>query len=310
MSNKSKNKEIPVQWFVTTCTNGNEDTVIKNLKAKVQAMHFGEYIIDAKIIKRRDVIEEIFDDNNSQKLPPKSMRNSANIKWKTLGNGKYLKIKIIDRNKFPGYIYVKMIMNDDTWFAVRNAQNISGLVGSSGRGAKPIPITFDEEMLLSGESLDPDYYAIVTQNAIIEVPRDKFDSNGNLLGFEDTNFNTQNNKIQTVTDVSDFLENSSIENDFSNEPNINLTHNDINKTSKLIPELSNASNENVNDKNFSNNSNFKIGHMVTILFKDYLGLDGQIVNLDLNKQEAEITIELMGKTTNIFLPFNQIKLKE
>ncbi|WP_033159882.1 transcription termination/antitermination protein NusG [Mycoplasmoides alvi] len=300
-----KNKQLIAQWFVTTCTNGNEDTVIKNLKAKVQAMHFDEYIIDAKTIKRREIIEEIFDDNNPQKLPPKSMRNSSNIKWKTLGNGKYLKVKIIDRNKFPGYIYVKMIMNDDTWFAVRNAQNISGLVGSFGKGAKPIPITFDEEMLLSGESLDEDYYAVVTSNSIIEVPKDKFDSDGNLIGFDSTQVSNLNKKIETVTDVSDLLsndENKSITNNFDNE------YTNISKNSKLIPE-NKIYKSNLDPKDI--NSNFKIGHTVTILFGDHAGIDGQVIGLNLVNNEIEVQIiDFMGKTINLVLPLNQVKLKE
>ncbi|WP_027124233.1 transcription termination/antitermination protein NusG [Mycoplasmoides pirum] len=300
-----KNKNIPIQWFITTCINGNEDTVIKNLKAKVQAMHFDEYIVDAKTIKRREVIEEIFDDNNPQKLPPRNMRNSANIYWKFLGDGKYLKVKIIDRNKFPGYIYVKMIMNDDTWFAVRNAQNISGLVGSSGKGAKPIPITFDEEMLLSGESSDPEYRAIVTPNAIIEVPIDKFDENGKLIGFDNEN-NKPKTKIQTITDVSDIII-KPIE-DPTTEINSISKNLDLNETSKLMPEQKVLSN---NDNiNFNENFEFKIGHTVTILVGDYENIDGQIIELDNNKKEAKILVDFMGKETTVLLPYNQIKLKE
>lgn len=184
MAKRTKKNKNPIQWYITTCSNGNEDTVIKNLKAKVLAMHFEEMIFDAKVIKIRTVEEEIFDDNDPNKIPPKNMRNSSTIKWKTLGNGKYLKTKIIDRNKFPGYIYVKMIMNDDAWYAVRNAQNITGLVGSSGKGAKPIPITFEEEMLLSGESENPEVRVIVLPNAIIEMDRTKFNDKGDPIGFE------------------------------------------------------------------------------------------------------------------------------
>lgn len=191
MAKRTKKNKNPIQWYITTCSNGNEDTVIKNLKAKVLAMHFEEMIFDAKVIKIRTIEEEIFDDNDPNKIPPKNMRNSATVKWKTLGNGKYLKTKIIDRNKFPGYIYVKMIMNDDAWYAVRNAQNITGLVGSSGKGAKPIPITFEEEMLLSGESENPEVRVVVLPNAIIEMDRTKFNDKGDPIGFEDLETNKQ-----------------------------------------------------------------------------------------------------------------------
>lgn len=206
MAKKTKKNKNPIQWYITTCSNGNEDTVIKNLKAKVSAMHFEEMIFDAKVIKIRTVEEEIFDDNDPNKIPPKNMRNSSTIKWKTLGNGKYLKTKIIDRNKFPGYIYVKMIMNDDAWYAVRNAQNITGLVGSSGKGAKPIPITFEEEMLLSGESENPEVRVVVLPNAIIEMERTKFNDKGEPIGFEELepskeHLNEENNDFDKLENI-------------------------------------------------------------------------------------------------------------
>lgn len=206
MAKKTKKNKNPIQWYITTCSNGNEDTVIKNLKAKVSAMHFEEMIFDAKVIKIRTVEEEIFDDNDPNKIPPKNMRNSSTIKWKTLGNGKYLKTKIIDRNKFPGYIYVKMIMNDDAWYAVRNAQNITGLVGSSGKGAKPIPITFEEEMLLSGKSENPEVRVVVLPNAIIEMERTKFNDKGEPIGFEELepskeHLNEENNDFDKLENI-------------------------------------------------------------------------------------------------------------
>lgn len=198
---KSKKIINLAQWYIVTCSNGYEDTVIKNLKAKVAAMHFGDLILDAKVIKIRTTIEEEFDSNNPEKVPPKNMRNSVNIKWKTLGKGKYLKVKIVDKNKFPGYIYVKMVMTDDTWYAVRNAPNITGLIGSSGKRTKPIPINFDEEMLLSGETDDPSRRIVVEPNAIIDMDRNLFDEEGKLIGFHaaedhhDHDFKPDPNKV-------------------------------------------------------------------------------------------------------------------
>jgi len=53
--------------------------------------------------------------------------------------------KRINKKKiFPGYVLVEMIMSDDSWYVVRNTPGVTGFVGS---GAKPIPLT-DEEALL------------------------------------------------------------------------------------------------------------------------------------------------------------------
>lgn len=42
---------------------------------------------------------------------------------------------------FPGYLYVKLKMTDDTWYIIRNTEYVTGIVGSSGQRTKPTPIT-------------------------------------------------------------------------------------------------------------------------------------------------------------------------
>ena len=42
------------------------------------------------------------------------------------------------KKMFPGYVLVEMIMSDEVWFIVRNTQGVTGFIGSSGKGAKPI----------------------------------------------------------------------------------------------------------------------------------------------------------------------------
>ena len=45
------------------------------------------------------------------------------------------------KKMFPGYVLVEMIMSDEVWFIVRNTQGVTGFIGSSGKGAKPFPLT-------------------------------------------------------------------------------------------------------------------------------------------------------------------------
>ena len=45
------------------------------------------------------------------------------------------------KKMFPGYILVEMIMTDEAWFVVRNTPGVTGFIGSSGKGAKPFPLT-------------------------------------------------------------------------------------------------------------------------------------------------------------------------
>ena len=44
------------------------------------------------------------------------------------------------KKMFPGYVLVEMVMSDEAWFIVRNTQGVTGFIGSSGKGAKPIPL--------------------------------------------------------------------------------------------------------------------------------------------------------------------------
>ncbi len=50
--------------------------------------------------------------------------------------------KQVERKMFPGYVLINMVMNDDTWYVVRNTRGVTGFVGP---GSKPVPLT-DEEM--------------------------------------------------------------------------------------------------------------------------------------------------------------------
>ena len=54
--------------------------------------------------------------------------------------------KQVLRKLFPGYVLINMIMNDDTWYVVRNTRGVTGFVGP---GSKPVPLT-DEEMVNLG----------------------------------------------------------------------------------------------------------------------------------------------------------------
>ena len=56
-----------------------------------------------------------------------------------------------ERLYFPGYVLINMVMNDDTWYVVRNTRGVTGFVGP---GSKPVPLT-DAEMLSLGINKGP-----------------------------------------------------------------------------------------------------------------------------------------------------------
>ncbi len=61
------------------------------------------------------------------------------------------KRKVITRKMLPGYVMIKMIMNDKTWYIVRNTRGVTGFVGP---GSKPVPLT-DEEVTKLGVEYIP-----------------------------------------------------------------------------------------------------------------------------------------------------------
>ncbi|AGR41739.1 transcription termination/antitermination protein NusG [Spiroplasma diminutum] len=99
------------QWFVINCNSGHEDRVRGDLLQKVDTSGLEDRIFDIRISKG-----PVVGKNN----------------------------KINEKNKFPGYLFINMNMTDETWFIVRNTPGVTGFIGSSGKGAKPLPLTVEE----------------------------------------------------------------------------------------------------------------------------------------------------------------------
>lgn len=113
------------QWFVINCNSGHEDRVRGDLLQKIETSGLEDRIFDIRISKAPFV-------------------------------GK--SGKAIDKNKFPGYIFINMLMTDETWFIVRNTPGVTGFIGSSGKGAKPFPLSVEEVVKMladTDENLNP-----------------------------------------------------------------------------------------------------------------------------------------------------------
>ena len=99
--------------------------------------------------------------------------------------------KQVQRKMFPGYVLVKMVMNDETWYVVRNTRGVTGFVGP---GSKPVPLS-DLEMRKLG---------IQEEGAVINIEID-FDIGDKVSvisgAWKDTvgTITTINHNRQTVT---------------------------------------------------------------------------------------------------------------
>lgn len=135
------------QWFIITAIGGKEDSIKDTLVEKIRNFGYADHVKEIKIFKQERVKEEIF--SKDDPTLPKSMKDTKTIKWVTLPDGRYKRIKTKIVNKFPGYIFINMIMDKDVWYAIRNTNGVMGFVGSSGKGALPIPISIDEFTAIS-----------------------------------------------------------------------------------------------------------------------------------------------------------------
>lgn len=144
------------KWYIITVISGNENSVITNLKGKIASYGYANKVEDIRIIKEKNITIQEY---TSENAPSNVGRKLKNAEWKTIEkNGKiyYQLIRNEERNKFGGYIFIKMFMDDDIWFIIRNTQLVTGIVGSSGKNAKPIPVSDEEiEMILNIENNQP-----------------------------------------------------------------------------------------------------------------------------------------------------------
>ena len=99
-------------WYVVHTYSGYENKVKANIEKTIENRHLEEQILEVRV-PMQDVVE---------------MKNGAR--------------KQVQKKLFPGYVLINMVMNDDTWYVVRNTRGVTGFVGP---GSKPIPLT-DAEM--------------------------------------------------------------------------------------------------------------------------------------------------------------------
>ena len=99
-------------WYVAHTYSGYENKVKANIDKTIENRHLEDQILEVRV-PMQDVVE---------------LKNGAK--------------KQVQKKMFPGYVLINMVMNDDTWYVVRNTRGVTGFVGP---GSKPVPLT-DAEM--------------------------------------------------------------------------------------------------------------------------------------------------------------------
>lgn len=95
-------------WYVAHTYSGYENKVKANIDKTIENRHLEDQILEVRV-PMQDVVE---------------MKNGVK--------------KQVQKKMFPGYVLINMVMNDDTWYVVRNTRGVTGFVGP---GSKPVPLT-------------------------------------------------------------------------------------------------------------------------------------------------------------------------
>ena len=112
-------------WYVVHTYSGYENKVAQDLMTMVENRRLQDLICDVKV-PTETVVEEVLDKTGNK-------------------TGE----KEVQHKLYPGYVFVKMVMNDNTWYIVRNTRGCTGFVGPE---SKPEPLTEAEVANLGVET--------------------------------------------------------------------------------------------------------------------------------------------------------------
>ena len=105
------------KWYVVHTYSGYENKVKADIEKTIENRKLQDLILEVSI-PMQNVMEEKADGEE----------------------------KLVQKKLFPAYVLINMVMNDDTWYVVRNTRGVTGFVGP---GSKPVPLT-EQEMLNMG----------------------------------------------------------------------------------------------------------------------------------------------------------------
>ena len=128
-------------WYVVHTYSGYENKVKANIEKTIENRHLEDQILEVRV-PLQDVVE---------------LKNGVR--------------KTVQKKMFPGYVLLNMIMNDDTWYVVRNTRGVTGVVGP---GSKPVPLTETEmfNLGIQAANIEVDFQEGDTVNVVGGVWKD------------------------------------------------------------------------------------------------------------------------------------------
>ena len=162
------------KWYVVHTYSGYENKVKANIEKIIENRGM-QNLINQVVVPVQDAIE--------------------------IKNGKK---KAVQRKVFPGYVLLNMIMNDDTWYVVRNTRGVTSFVGP---GSKPVPLT-DKEVESMGIELPQEVIDLAVNDSVRVISGPFETSVGSIK-------EVNHNKRTVVVRLSIFGRETPLEMDFS-----------------------------------------------------------------------------------------------
>lgn len=134
-------------WYVIHTYAGYEEQVAENLKQRIATLKLKDYIFDVIVPKEKQI---------------------------EIRNGKR---RTVEKRSFPGYVFVNMIVTDESWYVVRNTPNVTGFLGS---GVRPTPIPESEIVAIKSKMAkdEPEHTVDLQTDDLVRI------NDGPLKGYE------------------------------------------------------------------------------------------------------------------------------
>jgi transcriptional antiterminator NusG len=125
-------------WYVIHSVSGLEDNVAQNLKKRIDSLSMEDYIFDVIVPKEKKI---------------------------KVKNGKRV---TVEERIYPGYVFVEMIVTDNSWYVVRNTPNVTGFIGA---GTTPIPVSPDEMSFITKNNAkdEPKYTLNIDVDDLVKI---------------------------------------------------------------------------------------------------------------------------------------------
>jgi transcriptional antiterminator NusG len=161
----------PGEWYVVHTYAGYENKVKTNLESRIHTMQMEEKIFNVHI-PMEDVME--------------------------IKGGKK---QVVQRKVFPGYLLVKMVYDNDSWYVVRNTPGVTGFV-SAGTGTKPTPLSkreVEKILAVKKEEVKPQFRLEFEEGDVVRIISGPFaDFNGTI-----SEINLDQSKLKVLVNIFD-----------------------------------------------------------------------------------------------------------